>query len=569
MALNALVFLAIINYLSALSMKKRNILVLLIFTIVLSTGCQKIPKHANYIPKDALLVGAVDVNKLTKKMIWNAITGSTLFDEMQKEIKNEKSKEAMKDFSSVGLNQSSSIYFFYTGNLRRDGKICFLVGMKNKTQFENFVKENLPGITIQSKEKYQSAKLEESVYAAWNDDVAMFFPLKPQETDSSLGQELNMEVDFNNLASIESFLSTAFVLNEKESVTSLPNFKTLHKAGHDVSIWANYEEIFKQNKEFAEGTQAFMKADYLKNAALATGIDFEKGSTNLVMDYYFSDELAKIYDKYDMDNVDEKLIKQIPSNDVAMIMAYNLKPQMIQDMMKQFKLDGLVNVGLMMMGTSMEKIGEAFKGDMVFTLTDVNLSDTIQKIPNTDLELVVEPEMNFSMAMSVGSELAMDELLTKGVKENVLTKEGDMYKIGESVLMKSKEKIVFSTKMPLAMNYMEGKNNIEKSLPAGAWNDITGSPFSFFLDIKKIMRFISADNSSPEEKALLDETQNMFTYMEMHGGKLKNKANHMEGHVYFTNKEENSLIQLLNLAMKVKKQADAKSAPTTDTTLAI
>jgi hypothetical protein len=540
-----------------------------LISLLVITSCNKIPKHANYIPKDALLVGAVDVNQLTKKMIWNAITGSALFDEMQKEIKNEKSKEAMKDFSSVGLNQSSSIYFFYTGNLRQDGKICFLVGMKNKAQFENFVKENLPGVAIQTKEKYNAAQLEESVFAAWNDDVAMFFPLKPAPTDSTMADGVNVDVAFNDLTAIEAFLSKAFVMDEKESVTSLPNFKTLHKAGHDVSIWANYEEIFKQNKELAAGTEAFMKADYLKNAALATGIDFEKGSTDIVMDYYFSDELAKIYDKYDMDNVDEKLIRQIPSNDVAMIMTYNLKPQMIQDMMKEFKLDGLINVGLMMMGTSMEKIGEAFKGDMVIALTDVNLTDTIQKIPNSDLELVVEPEMNFSMAMSVGSELALDELLNKGIKNNAIQKEGDMYKLGDAVLMKTKERLVISSKQPLATAYMNGKNDIEKSLPAGAWKDITGNPFSFFLDVKKIMRFISAENSTPEEKALMEETRNMFTYMEMHGGKLKNKANHMEGHLYFTNKEENSLVQLLNLAIKVKKQADSKSVPTTDTTLAI
>lgn len=542
---------------------------LLLISLLVITSCNKIPKHANYIPKDALLVGAVDVNQLTKKMIWNAITGSALFDEMQKEIKNEKSKEAMKDFSSVGLNQSSSIYFFYTGNLRQDGKICFLVGMKNKAQFESFVKENLPGVAIQTKEKYNAAQLEESVFAAWNDEVAMFFPLKPAPTDSTMADGVNVDVAFNDFTAIEAFLSKAFVMDEKESVTSLPNFKTLHKAGHDVSIWANYEEIFKQNKELAAGTEAFMKADYLKNAALATGIDFEKGSTDIVMDYYFSDELAKIYDKYDMDNVDEKLIRQIPSNDVAMIMTYNLKPQMIQDMMKEFKLDGLINVGLMMMGTSMEKIGEAFKGDIVIALTDVNLTDTIQKIPNSDLELVVEPEMNFSMAMSVGSELALDELLNKGIKNNAIQKEGDMYKLGDAVLMKTKERLVISSKQPLVTAYMNGKNDIEKSLPAGAWKDITGNPFSFFLDVKKIMRFISAENSTPEEKALMEETRNMFTYMEMHGGKLKNKANHMEGHLYFTNKEENSLVQLLNLAMKVKKQADSKSVPATDTTLAI
>lgn len=555
-------------------MRKYNFtfFVVIVVASIMLASCSKMPKHAHYIPKDALLVGAIDVNKLTKKMIWNAITGSELFDEMQKEIKNEKSKEAMKDFSSVGLNQSSSIYFFYTGGLRSEGKICFLVGMKNQTQFESFITENLTGVSILNKSNYHAAQLEKSVYAAWNEDVAMFFPLKPESLDSLSNETVGMSADFNNLATIETFLSKAFNLNEKESVTSLPNFKTLHNAGHDVSIWANYEEIFKQNRDLAAGAETFIKQDYFKNAALATGIDFEKGSTDIEMDYYFSDELAKIYGKYSEDNVDENLIRQIPSNDVAMIVAYNLKPQMIQDMMKEFKLDGLVNVGLMMMGTSMERIGEAFKGDMVLAITDVNLTDTVKQIPNTDLELVVEPQMNFSMAMSIGNESAVNDLLKKGVKEKVITQQGNIYQMGEAILMKSKERLVFSTKKNLAESYLNGKNNLEKSLPEGAWKDLKGNPMSFFVDVKKLMRLTSASGSTPEEKALIEETQNLFTYMEMHGGKLKNKANHMEGHIYFANKDENSLIQLLNLAMKVKKVSDMKSTPSvssSDTSIAL
>lgn len=553
---------------------------------MVSIGCNKIPKHAEYIPKDALLVGAVDMNKMAKKMIWNAVTGSAMFEEMQKDFKNEKSKEAMKDFSSIGLNQGSTIYFFYTGSLRRDSKICFLVGMKNQTQFEEFIQKNMEGIKVQPHDGYKSAQIESSVYAAWNEDVAMFFPMRSETTDTSgidtqfdtesdstfNAMTMNSAPEFNTTSSIETFLKTAFKLTKENSVVALPNFKTLQNDGHDVSIWANYEEIFNQNQDLnTSEMQAFIKKDYFKDAALATGIDFEKGTTAITMDYFMSKDLADIYKKYSNQNVNEDLIKKIPSNDVAFIAAYNFQPQMIQDFLKKFSLDGLANLGLMMIGTSMDKIASTFKGDMVFTVTDINIKDTIQKIPDTDIELVVEPQMNFSFAMAIKDESAVDELLNKGVKQSILTKEGTMYTMSGGTIMKNKDLLVFSSKKDMAEKFLNGKQNTGDAIPNDVMKNLKSNPMAMYLDMKKIMQFIPEQDMTAEDKELLTETKNMFTYIEMYGGKMKNNANHFEGNVFFSNKEENSLIQLLNLAMKLKKNEDAKQAkvPQADTTIAL
>jgi len=101
--------------------------------------------------------------------------------------------------------------------------------------------------------------------------------------------------------------------------------------------------------------------------------------------------------------------------------------------------------------------------------------------------------------------------------------------------------------------------------------NVKNNPMAMYLDMKKIMQFIPEQDMTAEDKVLLTETKNMFTYIEMYGGKMKNNANHFEGNVFFSNKDENSLIQLLNLAMKLKKNEDAKQAkvPQTDTTIVL
>ena len=71
--------------------KLYTILFLSIFTLY---SCTKVPNHTKYIPKNTLGVFSINMDNLSKKMLWNILTGSDLFKEMQNDIKNEDSKNA-------------------------------------------------------------------------------------------------------------------------------------------------------------------------------------------------------------------------------------------------------------------------------------------------------------------------------------------------------------------------------------------------------------------------------------------------------------------------------------------
>ncbi|MBL7765847.1 MAG: DUF4836 family protein [Chitinophagaceae bacterium] len=536
--------------------------------IIVLPSCNKIPEHARYIPKNALVVGTVDINSLSKKLIWNAIIGSDLFKEMQKEMKNEESKEAMKDVSNIGLNQLSTVYFFYTGDMKQDGKACVLIAMKDQDKFEKFIQKTYPQSTIEKYPEYKSALIESSMYAAWNKDVAMFFPLGSGSIPTDSLGEPSMASAFNSLASVKQYLIEAFKLSKENSIISLKHFTDLQKSGHDISIWANYEELYKLSAGSGDNpAMAFVKQDYFKEAALATGIDFEKGRSAVVMDYYLSKELAEIYGKYSNDNVNADLIDRIDSKDVAMVMAYNLKVQMIQDFLKKFSLDGLVNLGLMSMGTGMENIASAVKGDMVFAITDIKPKTPADSVTGMGIDLSQDLDMNYTFAMSINDEQEIDKLLGKAVKNGVLVKNGNQYVMADAdnqaALIKNKEVLVFASQKTMAENYLSGKSHAGSTLPKEAWEQMRSNPFVFYLDIRKIIQLVPDPSTTPEEKQLMTEVKNLMTYAEMHGGKLKNQANHLEGNLYFTNQEENSLIQIIDLGMKMKKISEHKASQTT------
>ncbi|MBK6329562.1 MAG: DUF4836 family protein [Bacteroidetes bacterium] len=543
------------------------------FIVITVFSCNKIPNHAKYIPKNALGVFAIDMDKLSKKLIWNVLTGSEIFDEMQKDIKNEESKKAMKDFSNIGIDPATTLYIFYTGNMKDENHPCLLAGMKDVSKFESFLSKNYPAITVVDNKEFKSCLIESKFILSWNKEAAIATMINNRfsyETDST-GAEIVVP-DMVNEEKDKNYLKELFALNSTNAITSNDNFKKLQNDGHDFSLWVNYEELYKQNKDLNTAElKAFIKDDYFRDAALATGFDFEKGAVDMEMDYYFSKELAAIYKKYSNENMDEKLVNSIPSKDIDLLVAYNLKPKMIEDFLKEFKLDGLANLGLVAVGTSMETILSAFKGDMVFALTDMKLKtkDTTQ---NPDIYVSDMPDFNLTYAMNVNQLSSLQSLLDKGVSQSLLVKNGNTYSMpysDEGALMFDKDKLVFSNQKTTAQAFMENKGNAKEGLPADVWKNIVNNPITMYANIKKMMSVIPMEATSEMEKQLLADLQSMFTYAQIYGGKMKGNANHLEGNLYFSNKEENAMIQLINLGIKMKKEQDSRNKNIIADTLAV
>ncbi|MBK9482409.1 MAG: DUF4836 family protein [Bacteroidetes bacterium] len=543
------------------------------FIVITVFSCNKIPNHAKYIPKNALGVFAIDMDKLSKKLIWNVLTGSEIFDEMQKDIKNEESKKAMKDFSNIGIDPATTLYIFYTGNMKDENHPCLLAGMKDVSKFESFLSKNYPAITVVDNKEFKSCLIESKFILSWNKEAAIATMINNRfsyETDST-GAEIVVP-DMVNEEKDKNYLKELFALNSTNAITSNDNFKKLQNDGHDFSLWVNYEELYKQNKDLNTAElKAFIKDDYFRDAALATGFDFEKGAVDMEMDYYFSKELAAIYKKYSNENMDEKLVNSIPSKDIDLLVAYNLKPKMIEDFLKEFKLDGLANLGLVAVGTSMETILSAFKGDMVFALTDMKLKtkDTTQ---NPDIYVSDMPDFNLTYAMNVNQLSSLQSLLDKGVSQSLLVKNGNTYSMPyseEGALMFDKDKLVFSNQKTTAQAFMENKGNAKEGLPADVWKNIVNNPITMYANIKKMMSVIPMEATSEMEKQLLADLQSMFTYAQIYGGKMKGNANHLEGNLYFSNKEENAMIQLINLGIKMKKEQDSRNKNIIADTLAV
>lgn len=542
-------------------MQRSFLSLLFVGCLLFLAACHKIPEHANYIPRDAQVVASIDLNKMGKKLLWNALTGSELFKEMMKQVKNESSKSAMKDLSKIGLKQNSSVYLFSVKHSNTGNMACALAGMENKATFEKFIQTNYAGKTIGNKTNYAYCKIEDGLLTAWNNDVAYFFPL-PGGNLSAADSMYTPPTTINAENEIMSQLDAYFSLKSENAITSNAHFKDLLKEEHDVSIWANYEAIFDDYG--AAAGNPMLKKDYFKDAALATGIDFEKGEINAVMDYFMSKEMADIYRKNPPKNLDGDMIKHIPSDKIAFLAGYQLNVKMVQDYLKHFGMDGLVNMGLGLMGTSVDQIGTAFKGDMLFAVTDVAKKDTTGTSPY-DSFAYNGPDMNFTMALKNGDKSAVENLLSVGVKKEILFKNGNHYTMkeneGKGDMVLSDDYLVYSTNASYANAFATSASNKTSGIPSDVMKQFSSNPMSLYLNINHVINAVDMSGDTPEEKEFIQQMKAMFTYAEMHGGQMKKSATHMEGKLDLSNKNENALIQLLNLGMLAKKATDSKSAP--------
>lgn len=523
-------------------------------------SCNKVPAYTRYVPKNALAVVSINMDNLTKKLIWNAITGSELFDEMQKDIKNEESKKAMKDMGNIGLDPTSQIFMFYTGDMKNENNACMLTAMKDAKAFESFLTKNYPEIKIEDKQLYKTCRIEEKFILTWNNEVIIGGIVTDTHAewlyDSLISKSDNSEL-------VNAYLGSLYTMGKENGITNMSNFNKLLKDDHDFSFWINYEEIYNKSEEFNSAEiKAFLKPEYMKDAALAGGFNFNKGEIDMVMDYYFSGRLAEIYKKHETSGVDKSLIENLPSKKIALLVAYNLKPQMIEDFLKEFKLDGLANIGLATTGLNLESLMKTFKGDMVLALSDLKQVSKTENYGGTPYTYN-EPEMDLMFSMKLNDVNGLKKVLDIGIKENAIQKNGNEYTMNSKddyMLIHDDNKLIASNKKELARSYFAGKENSKAAFPETVWSHITSNPISFYADVNEFMKLADNDNKSETDAEIFNYLKSMFTYAEIYGGKMKNNANHMEGALYFQNKDENAMIQIINLGMKIKKLEDKKNA---------
>lgn len=267
--------------------KKRyllRVLPVLLVAAVMMVSCSSGSEEATIIPKNATLVGHIDMASIWKKADLANAENLQMVKSMREALQSEMPEmdqmvEAMmKDPSSCGLDFSRPVAFFVTtGNTTNDETIVFAAAMKSRKDFTRFLLEleENAGLDIDVEEQENQTVVELSMRSLllFNDKWAFV------DMSRSLAKTDDEMVDY---------LNSLLALKPEESMAKDADFKKYLAEREDISVFVNYETLTNWNANGNPATQSAYRSagigglvDQLKDMKICLYGSFDKGTMTL------------------------------------------------------------------------------------------------------------------------------------------------------------------------------------------------------------------------------------------------------------------------------------------------
>lgn len=542
--------------------------------VIAFAACKNVPDHARYIPKNAVAVFGINNKEIGKKVAWNAITGSQLWESMQK---NMPIKDIMQDMGKAGIDGSSTFYGYITRDHRsaNGNRVTALIPLTNAMKWEAYLKKSFEGITIKNGKSRKETVLGGDVYMAWNEDVLiimnnmetpMVYDMRGDETDSdTLNPEPAPLPQNDYLVELTAELDSTFNISEENSVMSNKRFEKLETNGHDITLWINYDELMTQyaGTGMAAMTGGFSLSNKLwKDAAFTAGFDFEKGCITGDMHYYTPADMKQLAQEMGKNNTDKEMLERLPSKNLNLLISYHLSMKGIKQMMEELGVLGLVNLALAGQNMNADYVFDALAGDMVMSVNNFSLAREAYDLDSTAGDVSQSynytPDMDMVFAFKINKKENFDRLINMAVTEGALVQTTpNTYKLASGndaiTLITDGKYLVAANKEDVARGYIEGRYKAQK-MPVAASKEVYGHPFGMYFNFQSMAQAIQPNMAqSPETSAMVAEAQKLLQYVAFSGGEFRNDAFEYKMNISFVNKEENSLLQLMDFAMRMDK----------------
>ncbi len=528
--------------------------------VTLLFACNKVPDHRRYIPKDAALVAGIDLKSLGKTIAWNMITGSKLFKEMEKKVPQKNGTDIMSGLGNAGIDALNTFYVYLKTDKRFNSgiKVTALVPLSNSGDWETYIKKNFSQAAIKKHNDIQTASLGKDMFVGWNNHLLIIINATSASSDEATSQPATAPVD------MEMELDAAFSITNDNSIISDKNFTKLENSGHDITLWINYEEIMSQygNEGMASRMGGVSLAPAIwKGTAFACGFDFKKGKITGDLTYYSSKEMSEVYKEFGATNASKEMVERLPAKDLDMLLAMHLSPKGIKDMLTKTDMLGLANAGLASVDDmDIDKLLDAFTGDIAFTMNSLSVERASgnymeEGMPEQTTRagvcyvMKINKQENFQKIMDIAAKTGMmlpdtRNAATKGFVVPINARDSFYILIQYPY-------VTVSNKYPQAKAVIEGGDKNDK-LPANVLAQVTGHPIGLYFDIQQsIQKFNVGNPTSEADSILYAESRKLLTDFALNGGEFKDGAMQTHMEVNFTNKDESSIIVLLNYGMKI------------------
>lgn len=509
-------------------MKNYKILFLFVLLASLFSCKNRGGDAARFIPKDAALVIHLNGKSLFEKLPWEDI----LQNEATKHILADSSvpevfKKVINNPQESGVDTKSDIYSYLLNDSK--GSMCIILGpLKDASKFTAYLS------SFKENKVATSGNLQTMVnnFAATVWDNSRFLMLL-EIPDFKNQQTNNLEIDsinFKNFLKVSDRdllgeASKLFELNEKESMKRERRFSRMIRNDGDVHLWVNNYGLMNNLYNQPNISVPFNMDKFYKDNFNAFTIRFQNGQIKGESIYYTNRELTRVIQKNFSKPINKDIVNKLDERKLAALYFFNMKPEGIKEIIDIQGLTGLVNMGAMIAGFSIDDVVKAFKGDFVFALSDLERGE--KGIPNGNYLFAgtIKEKAAFNqvfagidklLGLSVGSESS------KKIYHEVL---GNYFAIGNRTT---------SVKRYLAT----------KSSPIPAWEKLKGYPTGGFFNLQYLLNTYQPTDSSKSLQTIYNLNKEMWNNLYVYGGRSKNGGTLHSFEFNLMDKNTNSLRQL-------------------------
>lgn len=577
-----------------------KVLLAAVTTAVMLSACSKTPEESRYIPKTAGVIVDLNAKQLTTKLVTNGITMDKLFDAAQtKDTANEMMK-AWKDAENSGIDLQSHFFasFVFQGQpAENKSYISLTASLKDADKFEAYLKKNIANYSLKTQNDFKYI-WEEKQHAVigWNKSAVIYisavnpndlekyapggssapdYPSDEPMVDSAAVPAADEVIVDSAVAIPAALVATEddaviktwvaevdhlFHLKKEESAGTIEPFAKLLKENADAGIFVNPEAIYNGG----QFTMIPANVKKLMEGSFYTGtVNFENGKIVFNGHSYMGKELAAIYKKYGKKEIDMDMLKKYPSQNITGFVSYAFDFRMIGDIVKATGMDGMVNLLMGKSGLSMDDVLNAFEGQLTYVASDFAI--TKKESPYFPGEFTEKPDAKWIFSLKVGNKDAFNKVMTSPMLKEVFTREGDHYTVANPMAaatmpaMSITEKYVtLGSDSALLQEYLGGKGHIK--LPDGIESKVKGSMIGGYVDLEKVTSVIPEDKADEDEKVVVKKAKDLLKDVTFVSKADGGDVQHGEAVLTFKNKDQNSLVQLINLGTETVKVMQAKKA---------
>lgn len=564
-----------------------KVLLTAVAAAVILSSCSKTPDESRYIPKTAGLVIDLNAKQLTTKLVTNGITMDKLFDAAQsKDTANEMMK-AWKDAENSGLDLQSHFFasFVFQGQpAEHKSYVALTASLKDADKFEAYLKKTVADFSLKTQNdfKYIWATQQHAVIG-WNKSTVIYVSavdpssLKQYAPGNTMPNPDGGEEAVDSAVATPAALKAAdddaevktwvaevdhlFHLKKEESAGAIEPFAKLLKENADAGIFVNPEAIYNS------GQFSMIPANVKKlmEGTFYTGtVNFENGKMLFNSNTFMGKEIAAIYKKYGKKEIDLDMLKKYPSENITGFVSYAFDFRMIGDIIKATGMDGLVNMAITgKSGLSMDDILNAFEGQLVYVASDFAI--TKKESEYYPGEFNETPSAKWIFSLKVGNKDAFNKVMTSPMLKEVFTREGDHYVVVNPMAAATMPPFSITEKFVtvgsdsvLLQQYLAGKGSIK--LPEGVESKVKGSMLGGYVDLEKVTAIIPEAQMDTTEKGISKKVKELFKDFTVVSKNEGGDVQHAEAVLTFKNKDQNSLVQLVNFGLEAEKAMKAKKA---------